>query len=655
MSNIGINVVETDGRATPSIQAAPTSVAAFIIRAQRGVPDDAVYQVTNWSQFTEHFGSYMDNAYGAYAVRGFFDNGGSMAYVTRVVKAPGKETAASVACGQKAPWNLGQGGMLMIETDQGGPYSVQFRNKSQAELAALETPPVGFDILDKNVILRVDGHDPVTHRFTQSDFAGQAATAAEVAAVLNREFTGIQAWVEEGKLKVRTDSEGIASFLRVSGAAADILFGESSLLAEGGNIEDLTKVKAEEAVEAMRFYLEGAHLDVTTDGKVVTITHKEKGEGHWIQIEAGPVQAAFDFDTEKHTGAGESMAGVATPAMCSLDGKLLVKAGYRGKEDPGTWGRDLAIRIVPNLEKVGPPKTYSLFVRYKGNVVETWEKLNVNAAADEKGQHPTVINDEFTGSKYIVVSQQGAENPPQTDDPAHPDVRVFVSLENGEDDNLANPDLKTDLQKALIAALPRFDIHEVQLVCCPESCETDWVMQALTYCANRGDCMFVGHTPEGWEVADVKDYGKSYQAEKAYGALYFPWIQVADPIGTRKWIPPTGHVLGVYARTERERGIWKAPAGNAALVNGALDVRCHFNDADHTDLVKNGSVNAVRFIPGQGIVIDSSRTLSTSTLWLYVNVRLLFNFVESSLKSGLRWVVQEPHDETCGRRSSTTR
>ncbi|MBK8933884.1 MAG: phage tail sheath family protein [Chloroflexi bacterium] len=54
----------------------------------------------------------------------------------------------------------------------------------------------------------------------------------------------------------------------------------------------------------------------------------------------------------------------------------------------------------------------------------------------------------------------------------------------------------------------------------------------------------------------------------------------------------------------------------------------------------------MRFIPGQGIVLDSSRTSSSNPLWHYVNVRLLFNFVKSSLKAGLRWVVQEPHDAT---------
>ena len=66
---------------------------------------------------------------------------------------------------------------------------------------------------------------------------------------------------------------------------------------------------------------------------------------------------------------------------------------------------------------------------------------------------------------------------------------------------------------------------------------------------------------------------------------------------------------------------------------------------DHTDLVKNYSVNAIRFVPGAGFIVDSSRTLSTNPLWYYVNVRLLFNYVKSTLRLGLRWVVQEPNTE----------
>ena len=114
---------------------------------------------------------------------------------------------------------------------------------------------------------------------------------------------------------------------------------------------------------------------------------------------------------------------------------------------------------------------------------------------------------------------------------------------------------------------------------------------------------------------------QAFQGKKVYGALYGPWITVLDPLGAgdnpRQAIPPTGHVMGVYARIEttprhlegagRRRG---PPARRARR-----RVRAS-RDADHTDLVKNGSVNGIRAMPRAGIVVDASRTLSTDTRWL---------------------------------------
>jgi phage tail sheath protein FI len=239
-----------------------------------------------------------------------------------------------------------------------------------------------------------------------------------------------------------------------------------------------------------------------------------------------------------------------------------------------------------------------------------------------------------------VVATNGTSNPDALGTTAAP---TFTALTKGLDDTLSGDPLENAFKAAIES---RFDTFDIQLLACPESSSDTVVKSALSYCANRGDCMFIGHTAETADSAAATTYGKTYRGDKMYGALYFPFIRVADPIGTQKWIPPTGHVMGVYARTERERGIWKAPAGNAAVLNNVLDVKMQVTDTDHTLMVKNGSVNAVRRIAGIGIVIDSSRTLSTNPLWLYVNVRLLFNFVKSSLKYGLRWVVQEPNDPT---------
>jgi phage tail sheath protein FI len=163
--------------------------------------------------------------------------------------------------------------------------------------------------------------------------------------------------------------------------------------------------------------------------------------------------------------------------------------------------------------------------------------------------------------------------------------------------------------------------------------------------------MYIGAVPEGYvALGQAGAYGKRLQGKKVFAALYGPWIKIFDSLASgpnpSRFVPPTGHIMGVYARIESTRGIWKAPAGDEAYIAGALDIEYQLSDTDHTDLVKNSSVNGIRAVPGAGIVIDSSRTLSTDTRWLYVNVRLLFNYVKSSLKNGLRWVRQEPNRDT---------
>jgi phage tail sheath protein FI len=164
--------------------------------------------------------------------------------------------------------------------------------------------------------------------------------------------------------------------------------------------------------------------------------------------------------------------------------------------------------------------------------------------------------------------------------------------------------------------------------------------------------MYVGAVPEHFvDAGQAVAFGQSLQGAKVYGAMYGPWISVFDPLGVGaalplKSIPPVGHVMGAYARIESTRGIWKSPAGDEARLAGALDVEYRLTDAEHTDLVRNGSVNGIRAVPGAGIVVDASRTLSTDTRWLYVNARLLFNYVKSSLKRGLRWTRQEPNRDT---------
>ena len=140
-------------------------------------------------------------------------------------------------------------------------------------------------------------------------------------------------------------------------------------------------------------------------------------------------------------------------------------------------------------------------------------------------------------------------------------------------------------------------------------------------------------------VTDVLTERSNYNSQ--YAAMYHPWVRVRDPVtGTSIDVPPSGHVLGAYARTDNERGVFKAPA-NVVLrgIEGfALDVT-----TGEQDVLNPAGVNVLRRFDGLGNVIWGARTISADALWKYVPVRRLFIFLEQSIARGTRYAVFEPN------------
>ena len=131
-------------------------------------------------------------------------------------------------------------------------------------------------------------------------------------------------------------------------------------------------------------------------------------------------------------------------------------------------------------------------------------------------------------------------------------------------------------------------------------------------------------------------------AESKYAAIYYPWIEIADPeTGKPIRVPPSGAVCGIYARTDNNRGVWKAPANET--VAGAIGLEHDFNHQTQEVLNPKG-VNLIRRFPGRGIRVWGARTLSSDQLWKYVNVRRLFIYIEHSIAAGTEWVVFEAND-----------
>jgi phage tail sheath protein FI len=136
------------------------------------------------------------------------------------------------------------------------------------------------------------------------------------------------------------------------------------------------------------------------------------------------------------------------------------------------------------------------------------------------------------------------------------------------------------------------------------------------------------------------------QSDAGYGAFYFPRITVRDPLAPAQLVnvPPSGHMAGIWARTDAARGVHKAPANE--VVRGALNLTYRLTRAEQGGLNTAG-VNCIRFFGREGIRVWGARTLAASgSEWRYLNVRRLFNMIKESIANSTRWIVFEPNDYT---------
>lgn len=182
------------------------------------------------------------------------------------------------------------------------------------------------------------------------------------------------------------------------------------------------------------------------------------------------------------------------------------------------------------------------------------------------------------------------------------------------------------------------------------------INQGLNLCEQLESLVYVIDPPYGQSVSSMVSFksgatmpGTSQAGQalnSAYGALYYPWVWVLNPLGnTNVPIPPSGPVLGRYVYTDTNNGVWAAPAG---VSNGAVrtvtSLAVSLTDTDQDTLNPNG-INAIRNFVNYGNVIYGARTTSLDPQWTYISVRRLCIFVEQSLKNSLQWVVFEANDQ----------
>ena len=367
----------------------------------------------------------------------------------------------------------------------------------------------------------------------------------------------------------------------------------------------------------------------------------------------------------------------ATPASAAF-GNFLVRAA-----GPGSWGKRVFVRIDDSTTMKpgsggGAPVPVGFRIR-----LAYWSSADPNfqpfdAFADpRRSPLPALVEDfddlvvnetspDFYGKRFPFVDLAKGDKNQGPDSSAlgvlvrnvgapanaRPDNGQVALTQNGTDD--ANPLDLGDFLGLPVPGAPRSEIQglaaletdpyrDVSLVYAPGAADKAVLQALITHCETLRFRFAVLDAPKGQnDLASAALDPRTSISDTEYAGFYYPWLAIADPqTGARKMVPPGGHSLGVYARTDVERGVFKAPANE--IVRGVLDLEFDINDRQQEQLNPRG-VNVIRQFPGRGIRIWGARTLSSNALWKYVSVRRLFIFLERSIYEGTQWVVFEPNE-----------
>jgi len=351
--------------------------------------------------------------------------------------------------------------------------------------------------------------------------------------------------------------------------------------------------------------------------------------------------------------AGATGAGGALPAQGRLPaGDSQKDAAYRVvAAEAGLGGNDITVDVVhpePAAEAEGQgADSFTLIVRRGGNVEETLDGL-----VTKKNTKSNAITAVRERSQLIRLEEAGG--------PLERPLAGSVTLSGGADAalpvRLSAEEYVGDVSNRTgVGGLEMID--EVTMVCAPDLSAAydrrlidDEQFKAvqlamIAHCELMGDRMAILDPPPGLDAQQIKEWRIERAGyDSRYATLYWPRLKVLDPsTGQTLFVPPCGHMAGIWARNDDTRGVHKAPANE--VVRGAISLERGLTRNEH-DLLNPEGINCLRSFAGRGVRVWGARTLSSDPAWKYVNVRRLFNYLEKSILTNTDWVVFEPNDRT---------
>lgn len=376
------------------------------------------------------------------------------------------------------------------------------------------------------------------------------------------------------------------------------------------------------------------------DGICITITEQSKAKTQ--------VKEILTDGTEKSYRVKSSSGFLAGDIVAYTDGeKTVYNKVVKSQDNVITFSEEFTEDIVDTElvpKKVITTCELRIDVKFQ-DIAETYENVSFNI------ESPNFIEKKLAKSNLITVVYTAAEEAkivsPFASIGKEEEKAVVVSLKGGSNGDISTVSaadyIGVDNGAGNRTGIQSFvDNDIVSLMAVPGVTDPNVQLTLVAHCENLASRFAVLDIPrDAKKVQDVITHRELFDSN--YAALYHPWLTVFDPLDKKSIaIPPSGSVLGIYARSDNSRGVHKAPANEVVRACTGLDVQ--FNKGEQ-DILNPKGVNLIRSFPGQGIRIWGARTASSDTSWKYINVRRLFIYIEESIKANTNWAVFEPNDE----------
>ena len=371
----------------------------------------------------------------------------------------------------------------------------------------------------------------------------------------------------------------------------------------------------------------------------------------------------------KRCFVGRIVADDAVATVATVDTITVAAIG------PGAWGNRLAVRIDRGSLNSATTSLFKLTVMYWAQMPPTplVDPTDPTNATDPNRRTPTLLEvydnltDDPTSINYyenrinpqsslIRVARLGAGNPADQALTFLTDLAAAIPGSDGSALDLNDyrgriltfPDGTT----ARTGFEGFREIDEIAMVCVPDHHSVaNLTNDIVAHCTQLHDRFAVLHSNPATDTLASAGTLRPPQ-DTTFAAFYFPWIMVYDPrTNGDLLVPPSGHVAGIYAKTDTERGVHKAPANEVVL--GATALQFQITKGEQ-DILNPRGVNCLRVFPGRGLRVWGARTSSSDPLWKYVNVRRLLLYIEESIDEGTQWVVFEPNNEKLWGRVTAT-